>query len=1067
MMGWTELPTMRRLPRTALVLVAFLAGFSAPVRALDPVTPLAEYGHDVWQDGLPQNSIHAITQTKDGYLWLGTYEGLVRFNGVSFTVFDRRTTPALKTSSVWSLLEDTKGRFWMGTAGAGLVLRENGTFRAFDQASGFPGRTVYSLWEDADGTILAGTENGLARLSASGVLPFPEAESLTGKTVRAVRRDRNGTLWVATAAHGLFRIGASGTSILNRAAGFPSDSVYALAEDLSGAMWIGTYGGGLVRLENGQIKTFTTRDGLPIDLVYSLLVDRHGVLWIGTDTGGLVRYAGGVLESYNPLEGISQALIRSIHEDREGSLWIGTNGGLDRLKDQKVVTYTRRNGLSFQSVRSVSEAPDGTVWLAGDGGVNGIREGRVVSLPGSEEIPNRYFRAVLAARDGTVWLSTNGAGLARVREGKATLLTTGDGLGSNVLNSLYESRDGTLWIGTYGGGLCRLRNGTLSRFGTDEGLIGLNVRVIAEDARGTLWAGTDSGAFKLENGRFRTGFERGGLAGDTVFEIHPDPDGSLWFGTSGGLQWYSEGRIHRPLTADHGLVADKVFRILSDGVAGYWMSSNRGIFHVKRSDLLAAATGKVQIVPTEAFGRSEGMASTQCNGATQPTGWRSRDGRFWFPTLNGATAVDPRRIRKNLLPPPIVIDSARADGRLVSLEDGASLPAGTTHLEFQYDGLSLLTPERVQFRYRLKGFDERWMESGNRRTAYYTGLHAGAYTFQVMAANLDGIWSPEPASVAFQIQATWHERRSVRLGGLLAAAGVLAVVAALRVRRLRTRRAELEEIVRNRTASLAEALDDAERHREEAEKARAAAQQADRAKSAFLSSTSHELRTPLSAILGYSEMLQEDAREMGRADWVSDLDKIQAASHHLLNLINSILDLSKLEAGKMELHLEEYEIAPLLEEVRSIVLPIVEKHGNHFHIENDCPPGLVLGDLIKTKQILLNLVSNAARFTEKGTIRLAAREEAGKPVPDLVFQVTDSGAGMTADQLAQLFQAFTQTGDEKARKAGGTGLGLVISKGFCELMGGSIGVESEPGQGSVFTVRIPSRIERRKKRDPF
>ena len=244
-----------------------------------------------------------------------------------------------------------------------------------------------------------------------------------------------------------------------------------------------------------------------------------------------------------------------------------------------------------------------------------------------------------------------------------------------------------------------------------------------------------------------------------------------------------------------------------------------------------------------------------------------------------------------------------------------------------------------------------------------------------------------------------------------------------------------------------------------------AAQQADRAKSAFLSSTSHELRTPLSAILGYAEMLQDDAQEMGREDWVSDLDKIQAAGRHLLSLINSILDLSKLEAGKMDLHLEEYQLAPLLAEVRTLVLPIVEKNRNRLEVLDETPPGLVHGDLIKTKQILLNLLSNAARFTQKGFVRLHVREERSGHVPFLAFAVSDTGTGMSPDQVASLFQPFIQAGDEKAKRLGGTGLGLVISKGFADLMGGTIAVTSEPGTGSVFTVRIPRRVERRKRRE--
>jgi len=1030
---------LRRLP--LLVSLALLA--AGPARGLDPKTPLSQYGHDTWAEGLPQNSVHAICQTRDGYLWMGTYEGLARFNGVKFTTFHRRNTPALTSNTVWALLEDRAGRLFVGTVGGGLVIREGGDFRAVTSKDGLPGDSVFALALSADGSVWVGTDRGIGRVKDGKVAPLAGADALPAVAVRSLAEDRTGALYIGTDGAGLLRWRAGALATYRAGtSGLPHDAVYALKEAPDGSLFIGTYGGGLAHLSNGAFRTYSTKDGLPIDLLWSLVFDREGTLWVGTDTGGLVRFRDGVLTPYRTREGPTQAYVRSLAVDREGSLWLGTNGGLERLKDQKVMSYGRGSGLSFDSVRTIGEDRDGTVWVGGDGGVEAFRNGTFTPLQELAELPNRYVRALLGARDGTLWLATNGAGLAAWKDGVMKRYTTADGLASNVPNSLFEARDGSVWVGLFGGGVSRFREGRFEHWGKAEGLLNIDVRFVTEDGKGVVFAGTDDGLFRLDDGRFRRLAPEGAAPNEVVFAAHEDASGAQWLGTSVGLRRFKDGRFVT-LTADHGLLADKIFQILEDGHGAFWMSSNLGVCRVARDELDAVADGKAARVNALVLGRADGMGSDQCNGATQPAGVRARDGRLWFPTIKGAVVIDPGNLRRNDLAPLLAVDRVTGDGHLLKVDAGELvLPPGTEKLEIDYDGLSFLVPERVRFRYRLRGLEGSWVEAGTRRTAYYTSLRPGSYVFEMTACNNDGLWNEHPKGLRVRVLPRLYQTAAFVGFCVLAFVGGAAGFHLLRTRRLRSRSRELEALVLKRTESLEQAL--------------IAAEDASRAKSAFLANTSHELRTPLNAIIGYAELLQETAADNELPLVRPDLQRIVTAGRHLLRIINDILDLSKIEAGKLDTLEERFEAGPIVEDVAATVRQLVKERGNTLDVTIAPYVGKVSGDAMRVRQILLNLVSNANKFTENGTIRMEVSREGRDLVGhDVVFRVSDTGIGMTDDQLSKLFEPFWQADDATSRRYSGTGLGLAISRRLCQLMGGDIGVSSAYGKGSTFTVRLP------------
>ena len=804
----------RSLRRRSLERLAVLSAFAlaaTPGRALDPSKAITQYAHQVWKTdaGLPQNSIQSILQTRDGYIWLGTERGLVRFDGVHFAVFDKGNTPGLKNSNAQALYEDRAGNFWIGTWG-GLHLWRDGRLTSFTTREGLSNNRVLAICEARDGSIWIGTGGGgLNRIQNGRVTAVSTTkDGLSNDRIWSVVEDREGSLWIGTDGGGLNRLRDGRFTVYGKKEG-AADIIQSVFVDSRGDVWIGTDGAGLGRLRDGAFTFFTTKDGLASDTVETIQEDRDGNLWIGCQGGGLARLADGRLSRFSPSEGLSDDTVTSIFEDREGSLWIGTvAGGLNRLKDGKFTAFTHKEGLVNDRVRTIYEDREGAIWLGTrGGGLSRFRDGRFETFGPGSGLSGDFVRTVAEDGEGRLWVGTWGDGLDVLEHGRFQAFHARDGLPSEIIRCLYRSRDGTLWIGTDSGGLVAMRDRKFRVYGTRDGLSAPTVLAILEDRDGNLWVGTEGGGLdRFSHGKFTAFSAREGLSDDTVLALYEDGDGCLWIGTDGGgLNRFKDGKFTR-YTRRQGLFDDVQYQILEDGRGNLWMSCSRGIFRVPRSELEDLAAGRRDAVVSQAFGRADGMRSAECSGFTQPAGWKSRDGKLWFPTIEGAVVIDPDRIRTNTLPPPVVIEQVLVDRRAIAhgVEDG-TLEPGRGDLEFHYAGLSFVDPDRVTFRYMLEGFDREWVEAGPRRTAFYTNIPPGRYTFRVRAANNDGVWSDRDASVRFSLRP--HFRQTPWFFGLCAVGLVLAGFAAARMRaaRARAREGELESLVAERTLQLEEA----------------------------------------------------------------------------------------------------------------------------------------------------------------------------------------------------------------------------------------------------------------------
>jgi diguanylate cyclase (GGDEF)-like protein len=654
--------------------------------------------------------------------------------------------------------------------------------------------------------LWVGTEGGgLQRLEGERFVTDAWTQQLGKDKVWALAGDRQGNLWIATGGNGLFRWNGEITGHWTEADGLGADALTALRVDGRGLLWIGTSGAGLCSFDGRRFAAYSVKEGLADDAVSSIVEDRDGNLWIGTYQG-LSRLYGGRLTALTTMEGLPDDQVLSLLEDQEGNLWVGTSaGGLIRLSSGPVLSYTAREGLAGDNLNCVYEDRSGTIWIGSSrNGLTRLSRRSFTVLDRRRGLPMGDVTSLLEASSGGLWVGMS-AGVF-LYDGARFFPIEKAALGGANISDLLYGRDGSLWIGTDGDGLFRLKDGTLSHWDPKDGLADAAVLCLAEDGGGAIWIGTDGkGISRFKDGAFSTYTEGSGLSSGIVMDLHVDREGILWAGTyGGGLNRLRDGRF-TALSSEHGLFNDAIFSILEDDAGTFWMSCNRGIFSLEKNFRDAYFTGRAKNVFCRSFGAADGMKSPECNGGSQPAGWRDSQGRLWFATLHGVAVLDPRKLLRDVELPRVFLEKVLVDRRPADLnapDRRATFPAGSQDFEFHFTALSFAAPDRILFRYRLEGRDRDWVEAGARRQAYYTDLKPGLYTFRVIARGGTGVWSERGPSFSFSVLPRLQQRpvfwvTLLLLLGLGIWGGIL-----WRIRALQRREKDLADQVAARTRDL-------------------------------------------------------------------------------------------------------------------------------------------------------------------------------------------------------------------------------------------------------------------------
>ena len=1010
--------------------------------ALDPQRRITQYDLRLFhsEHGLPMNSFRTVFQGREGYIWAGCQEGLVRYDGVEFRLYTRDAYPGLSSNFIEDICEDSSGNLWLATQGGGACRFDGERFVAYDTSDGLASNIVNKVLGARDGSLWFGTDNGITRLKDGEFRSFRVDDRSAHPVIVSLWEDPEGQILFGGAPPGLHYM--RDDSVHTIALG-DDPLITAFGERSSGGTLLGTATGELYHFDQGQVSR-PAIVALPLPYpIRAISEDENGNIWLCSEGGGIARYAGGgwqVLGVENGLPGDNNFFL-SMAEDREGGLWLASEGGLYHMIDNKFRAFGSPEGFVNNNGASVCQDRDGYMWAGlRDGGVARFTDTQTRNYGTEHGLLSAEVEAVCPDPGGGVWIGSTG-GLNFIRNGEIRSFRRQDGLPENHIVALCGRRAGGLWIGTQSGFLVKYDG---RRFTAYRPLPGETASVIAilEEANGDLWIGTrNAGLVKFTTTGFRRFRAHDGISAKGINAFYQDAAGRLWIATDDeGLYVYQDGRFVN-FSARDGLSFDRIYSVLEDRQGGMWFHGNRGIFRVEKQALLELAAGKRDTLESRWFSALDGMRETECNGRRQPTAWQSRDGRLWFASIAGVVSVDPGNMPLNLRPPPVYLEKVITPRQHLARRDFPELLRLDPHeqnLEFHYTALSFAVPERVRFKYMLEGYDPGWIEAGARRSAYYTNLSHGNYTFRVTACNNDGIWNEAGVALNIRIAPHWWQTgwayTGYALGVFLALWGMMLIF---------RRQAEQQARLRNR-----------------AEQAGKLAE-LDRMKTRFFANISHEFRTPLTLILGPLEQFLS-GRVAGDPQGIYRL--MHRNARRLLALINQLLDLSRLEAGHMQLQARPENLDAFLKPLVMSFTSLADQRRILLEYRSPEADLEVYVDPDKLYKIVTNLISNAFKFTPEGGIIIIAWEVPGGVgkggiasgnSPLVEISVQDSGPGIPADKQARIFDRFYQLDDSQTRRQEGSGIGLALVKELVEVHKGSIDLESEPGKGSRFIVRLP------------
>ncbi len=1022
-----------RLKAGVVLLVAWLILWSGASRATAK-DATADFVTRSWrtETGLPQNTVNALAETRDGFLWIGTNGGIARFDGARLRHFGLHE--GLGSVRISALAEDSTGKLWVGTTGGGVSRWENGRFTTYRGGEGFPSvGDILAIAADRDGGVWFGTSDSLILWRDGAFRVVGEREGMPPKQVLALAVDGAGAVWAAVLGEGVMKW--NGSRFEKPGTGASPKDAYCLAADPDGSVWAGYGNGELWQWKVGAWKKFTPAEGVPNGSIGALAVDQSGNLWLGARGHGIFRKQDDRFVSI-PVGGEENDLwVNALLVDRHGSIWGGAlTSGLYRFS-KRIVQFVEMKAVTRTAgVTTVTSDANGKIWVIGNSEGVSILEGGKLTKVESSAIPRGFFAYCgLSDKDGTIWVGGEQR-LIEFRNNEPAKAYLEPPIRGEALRSLCVDGD-SLWIGTYHSALLR-KDADGVRLIAERNSFGGSITSIAVESPGVLWIGSFGGLFRWDKGVTQSWGERDGLMTRSILAMHRETDGTLWLGTmGGGLARMKNGRIAH-ISTRHGLIDDVVSQIVPDDFGCLWLGTNRGIMRIDRSELEAVAEGSATEVHPIIIDRNDGLISEQCMSGRSPLAYKSREGRLYFPMARGVAILDPKDFQGNFSKSPIhaLIEEIRVDGQVIQGSPQPELGPGPHRIEISYTAPVLHGGEWVRFRHRLEGIDREWVVANGQRRASYDALPPGRYVFSVCAADGPGEAEESTASLAFTVQPHFWQSLWFRGTGLMllaasagaAAWGYLRRKHRMQIQALERERAQQAELAHaGRVALLGE----------------------------LSASIAHELKQPLAAILSNAQAGIRFLKNDNVGEVQAILSDIAEADRRASEIIGRMRDMTKKGEAQLETRDLNADLHQVLMLIRSDLLE------RNVSVSTELAPSLptIRGDHIQLQQVLLNLIMNGcdAMQSVPSEERRLVIETSRHGAEFARVSVIDHGSGVSPEVIDRIFDPFYST------KSHGLGMGLSICQAIVKAHGGKLWAVNNAERGATFhfTLRLEETVE--------
>ncbi len=962
------------------------------------------------ENGLPSNSVQAIRQTHDGYIWFTTQRGILRFDGVTFNVYDPFNTPVIHGTNFTSfcLFEDSKGRLWACGWNLGAIYYEDGRFKALTTNDGLPSNAVLRIDEDEQGGIWIFTDAGLARLRSGGKLE--QVKLIDGEPVQRYLTPPS-NLGIDPYLCGLWRIregklerfayGAWRVIPLPKGVEPDTAKFDALIEDSKRRLWFNILSrpGESFRVANEEL---TVVKGLPLGSFVNY-EDRFGRLWISDPAGHTGLWSNGAT---TPIGEIKTGGVFRVIEDASGGFWAGTRtGGLAHGVSTVFETVWLPGGANVNEIGPIVQSRVGDLWV-GSYGVTEIHANRLIRfpLPGNLPREQQHVGAMWAENDGTILIGYPGE-IKMIKNGVYRNAENPLNEIHSDANAILRDHAGTLWVGT-GDGLFRYRGGTLTEYDSSNSALRGDVRALFDDQGIRLWVGTDDGLCEYAYGREELSchFPQDRLSHWPVRSIYSDVNHVIWVGTATSGLLRIEGNKFFWIRRSEGLFTNDVGVVLEDKNGYFWISSPIGVYRVKRQELDSLAHGQVSEVSCTHFGNVDGLNHMNTVGNGQPHGLVARDGKLWFPTSAGLAVVDPDHLQFDNSAPSVRIEGCSIEQVAVGCEESVTVPAGHSGLEIKYGALILVRGEQARFRYMLEGLDTKWTDAGNRNTAYFSHLPPGDYRFLVTGAASEGVWNAIPKALPIRVLPHFYESTNFRL--LLFGAALLTLLLAWRRRTLdfQRKQAARQAYTQQVIAS------------QETERKRIAAELHD------------SLGQRLSLISALAEVLERSTNgNFG--------DRIQTILGEARQAASEVRKISH------DLRPYQLDLLGLAKAMELLTKRTCEAASIKFAFTGDDLNGALPAEMeIHFYRVLQECLNNIVKHAKATFVSVIVKRNAGS----LSMSVTDDGVG------------FDSNNKRIDGQLGGFGMKSIVER--CEFLGGTADIDSSPGRGTTVSVKVACEV---------